>query len=78
MKWLSLKSTIQKKNKLGFKQCSENPWKVFASKNKEGDVIEGKIKNITDFGLFVGLTNELDGLVHASDISWDESWRKCH
>ena len=57
---------------LGLKQCSENPWKVFASKNKEGDIVEGKIKNITDFGLFVGLTNELDGLVHASDISWDE------
>ena len=58
---------------LGLKQCSENPWKVFASKNEEGDIIEGKIKNITDFGLFVGLTNELDGLVHASDISWNES-----
>ncbi len=58
---------------LGLKQCSENPWKIFASKNKEGDIIEGKIKNITDFGIFVGLTSELDGLIHASDISWDDN-----
>ncbi|MEE2694836.1 MAG: 30S ribosomal protein S1 [Pseudomonadota bacterium] len=58
---------------LGLKQCSENPWKTFASKNKDGDVGEGKIKNITDFGIFVELTSELDGLVHTSDISWEES-----
>ncbi len=58
---------------LGLKQCTENPWQIFASNNKNGDVIEGKIKNITDFGIFVGLTSELDGLIHASDISWDES-----
>ena len=58
---------------LGLKQCTENPWKDFASKNKEGDVIDGKIKNITDFGIFVGLTDDLDGLIHASDISWDNS-----
>ncbi len=58
---------------LGLKQCTENPWEDFASKNKEGDLIKGKIKNITDFGIFVGLTTELDGLIHASDISWDSS-----
>ena len=58
---------------LGLKQCTENPWKDFASKNKEGDVIDGKIKNITDFGIFVGLTDDLDGLIHASDISWENS-----
>ena len=58
---------------LGLKQCTENPWEDFASKNKEGDVIDGKIKNITDFGIFVGLTDVLDGLIHASDISWDNS-----
>ena len=58
---------------LGLKQCTENPWEDFASKNKEGDVIDGKIKNITDFGIFVGLTDDLDGLIHASDISWDNS-----
>jgi len=61
---------------LGLKQCTENPWKDFDSKNKEGDIIEGEIKNITDFGIFVGLTSELDGLIHASDIAWDDSGEK--
>ena len=61
---------------MGLKQCTENPWKIFASKNKDGDIIEGKIKNITDFGIFVGLTSELDGLIHASDISWDDNGAK--
>lgn len=61
---------------LGLKQCTENPWKTFASSNKDGDIIEGKIKNITDFGIFVGLTNELDGLIHASDISWEDNGEK--
>ena len=42
-------------------------------KNKKGDLLEGKIKNITDFGLFVELSEELDGLVHLSDISWEDS-----
>ncbi len=58
---------------LGLKQCTENPWKIFASTNKVGDIAEGDIKNITDFGIFVGLTTELDGLIHASDISWEDS-----
>jgi small subunit ribosomal protein S1 len=58
---------------LGLKQCTENPWKKFAEKNKKGDVLEGKIKNITDFGLFVELSEELDGLIHLSDISWEDS-----
>ncbi len=58
---------------LGLKQCTENPWKIFASNNKNGDIIEGKVKNITDFGIFIGLTSELDGLIHASDISWDDN-----
>ena len=61
---------------LGLKQCTENPWKTFASSNKDGDIIEGKIKNITDFGIFVGLTNELDGLIHASDLSWEDNGEK--
>ena len=61
---------------LGLKQCTENPWKIFASSNKHGDIIEGKIKNITDFGIFVGLTNELDGLIHASDLSWEDNGEK--
>ena len=58
---------------LGRKQCIENPWKIFAEKNKKGDVVEGKIKNLTDFGIFVELSNNLDGLIHLSDISWEKS-----
>ena len=58
---------------LGRKQCIENPWKLFADKNKKGDVVEGKIKNLTDFGIFVELSNDLDGLIHLSDISWEKS-----
>ncbi len=57
---------------LGLKQCTDNPWKEFSEGKKVGDVVEGKIKNITDFGLFVELTNELDGLIHLSDLSWDD------
>ena len=57
---------------LGMKQCVENPWQGFAGSFKEGDVIEGEVRNITDFGLFVGLKGEIDGLVHHSDISWTE------
>ena len=61
---------------LGLKQCTENPWKIFASTKKVGDISEGIIKNITDFGIFVGLTEELDGLIHASDISWEDNSSK--
>ena len=61
---------------LGLKQCTENPWKIFASSKKVGDIAEGEIKNITDFGIFVGLTQELDGLIHASDVSWEDSSSK--
>ena len=56
---------------LGIKQCQGNPWAVFAEKNAAGDKVVGNIKTITDFGIFVGLEGELDGLVHVSDISWD-------
>ena len=58
---------------LGLKQCTENPWKDFAKGRKSGDTVEGKIKNITDFGLFVELTDELDGLIHLSDLSWEDN-----
>ncbi len=58
---------------LGLKQCTENPWKKFAENNKKGDSLEGKVKNITDFGLFVELADNLDGLIHLSDLSWDDS-----
>ena len=57
---------------LGLKQTMRNPWEVFAESNPEGTEVEGEVKNITEFGLFVGLEGELDGMVHLSDISWDE------
>ncbi len=57
---------------LGLKQLSENPWQVFAHTHKEGDRIKGAIKSITDFGVFIELDGGIDGLVHLSDISWDE------
>ena len=56
---------------LGIKQCAANPWQEFADKFKVGSEIEGEVRNITEFGLFVGLNAEIDGLVHLSDISWD-------
>ncbi len=58
---------------LGMKQCEENPWAKYAAKVNPGDIIEGEIRNITDFGLFVGLEGDIDGLVHHSDLSWNES-----
>jgi len=58
---------------LGIKQCRINPWDEFAANYKKGDHISGKIKSITDFGIFIGLDGGIDGLVHLSDISWDES-----
>jgi small subunit ribosomal protein S1 len=58
---------------LGLKQASGNPWDVFAEANQPGAVIEGEIRNITEFGLFIGLGPDLDGMVHMSDLSWDES-----
>jgi small subunit ribosomal protein S1 len=57
---------------LGLKQCQQNPWDVFAGKFQKGDRISGNIKSITDFGIFIGLEGDIDGLVHLSDISWDE------
>ena len=56
---------------LGIKQCVENPWELFNKEFKVNQEIEGEIKNVTDFGIFVGLRNDIDGLVHLSDISWD-------
>ena len=55
---------------LGVKQLTENPWQVFMHKHQEGDKIKGKIKSITDFGVFIGLEGNIDGLVHLSDVSW--------
>jgi small subunit ribosomal protein S1 len=56
---------------LGIKQCKGNPWEEFAEKNAKGEKVSGKIKSITDFGIFIGLDGGIDGLVHLSDISWD-------
>ena len=58
---------------LGLKQCMQNPWAEYASSHKEGETVKGTIRNITDFGIFVALTEELDGLLHMSDISWEKS-----
>lgn len=58
---------------LGMKQCVDNPWESFRTGYKEGDTVKGEVRNITDFGLFIGLDGDIDGLVHHSDISWSES-----
>ena len=61
---------------LGMKQCSENPWDAFATRYKKGDKVSGVIKSITDFGIFIGLEENIDGLVHLSDISWEDGGEK--
>ena len=58
---------------LGMKQCKANPWQEFAQNTKRGDRVKGPIKSITDFGVFVGLAAGIDGLVHLSDLSWNEA-----
>jgi small subunit ribosomal protein S1 len=58
---------------LGVKQCFPNPWDEFSALHNKGDVVKGTIKSITDFGIFIGLNGEIDGLVHLSDISWHEA-----
>ena len=57
---------------LGIKQCQQNPWDAFGTKYAKGEKISGTIKSITDFGIFIGLEGDIDGLVHLSDISWNE------
>mgnify|MGYP000398392493 FL=1 len=58
---------------LGMKQCRPNPWEDFAQSHKKGDKVSGQIKSITDFGVFIGLPGGIDGLVHLSDLSWNEA-----
>lgn len=58
---------------LGLKQCTENPWVKFSETCKAGALIEGEIRNITEFGLFVGIGEQIDGMVHMSDLSWTET-----
>jgi small subunit ribosomal protein S1 len=57
---------------LGIKQCQANPWEEFAATHNKGDRVSGKIKSITDFGVFIGLDGGIDGLIHLSDLSWSE------
>src|SRR5690625_251629 len=64
---------VRRRISLGIKQCQENPWDAFDNKFSKGDRISGKIKSITDFGIFIGLEGGIDGLVHLTDISWEES-----
>jgi small subunit ribosomal protein S1 len=58
---------------LGLKQCTDNPWLTFAEKHKNGEILDGEIRNITEFGMFVALPGDLDGMVHMSDISWTKA-----
>ncbi|AJC50648.1 30S ribosomal protein S1 [Coxiella endosymbiont of Amblyomma americanum] len=58
---------------LGIKQCKPNPWKEFAKKHQKDEEIIGKVRSITDFGIFIGLEGDIDGLVHISDLSWSEN-----
>jgi small subunit ribosomal protein S1 len=58
---------------LGLKQCIDNPWENFAERHPVGTELEGEVKNITEFGLFVGLPGEIDGMIHLSDIDWEKS-----
>ncbi|KFE34610.1 30S ribosomal protein S1 [Thioclava atlantica] len=64
--------TAKRRVSLGLKQTMRNPWEVFAETHPVGTVIEGEVKNITEFGLFIGLENDIDGMVHLSDLSWDQ------
>ncbi len=57
---------------LGMKQCKQNPWDEFGTNNSKGDIIAGKIKSITDFGIFIGLSGNIDGLIHLTDLSWNK------
>lgn len=58
---------------LGMKQCKPNPWDDFAATHAKGDNVTGQIKSITDFGVFIGLPGNIDGLVHLSDLSWTQN-----
>ncbi|MFN7038209.1 MAG: 30S ribosomal protein S1 [Alphaproteobacteria bacterium] len=64
--------TVKHRISLGIKQCSENPWEIFASKHPIGTILEGEVKNIVEFGIFIGLEENIDGLIHMSDLDWNE------
>ncbi|MER2520402.1 MAG: 30S ribosomal protein S1 [Bdellovibrionales bacterium] len=65
--------TNKRRISLGIKQCTENPWEKFRADHKPGDLMSGEIRNITEFGLFVNLSGDIDGMVHMSDLSWDKT-----
>src|SRR5690606_9612990 len=58
---------------LGLKQAQDNPWDAFVAANPIGSTVEGEVKNATEFGLFIGLDNDIDGMVHLSDLDWNVS-----
>lgn len=58
---------------LGMKQIQENPWKAFSGAYKVGDIIEGEVKNMIEFGIFIALNDDIDGMIHTSDLSWDKA-----
>ena len=64
---------VKRRISLGLKQCGDNPWLSFADKFPVGTEVEGELKNITEFGLFIGLDGEVDGMVHLSDLDWNRS-----
>ncbi|TXH37509.1 MAG: 30S ribosomal protein S1 [Rhodospirillaceae bacterium] len=64
---------VKRRISLGLKQCLDNPWSAFLDKHPVGSELEGEVKNITEFGLFVGLPGDIDGMVHLSDLDWDRS-----
>jgi small subunit ribosomal protein S1 len=64
---------VKRRISLGLKQCMENPWEKFAEEHPVGSQIEGEIKNITEFGLFVGFDGDVDGMVHLSDLDWNRT-----
>ena len=62
---------VKRRVSLGIKQCTENPWEEFRALHSEGSEVEGEVRSITEFGIFVGLTRDIDGMVHLSDLDWD-------
>ena len=64
---------VKRRISLGLKQCLDNPWATFADRFPVGTIVEGEIKNITEFGLFIGLDTDVDGMVHMSDLDWNKS-----
>ena len=61
---------VKRRISLGLKQTMRNPWEVFVEKHPPGATVEGEVKNMTEFGLFLGLDGDIDGMVHLSDLDW--------